>query len=170
MQEKGRAGIARVVMARRERMILLEPLGKGIVATLLRYPYEVRGEDAYFESIPDLKLPAEMKNLAGHIIETKAADFDPSQFEDRYEKAVVDLIQSKQGGRAPKTPQAPKPSNVVNLMDALRKSVDADRPAGKTKTSVHKTSARRAPAKSAPAKSAARKGRTPARGQARKAS
>jgi len=175
MQEKGRAGIARVVMARRERMILLEPLGKGIVATLLRYPYEVRGEDAYFESIPDLKLPAEMKNLAGHIIETKAADFDPSQFEDRYEKAVVDLIQSKQGGRAPKTPQAPKPSNVVNLMDALRKSVDADRPAGKTKTSVHKTSARRAPAKSAPAKSApaksaARKGRTPARGQTRKAS
>jgi len=165
MEEKGRAGIARVVMARRERMILLEPLGKGIVATLLRYPYEVRSEDAYFEGIPALKLPAEMKNLAEHIIETKAADFDPSQFEDRYEKAVVDLIQSKQGGRAPKTPQAPRPSNVVNLMDALRKSVDADRTASKTKKTSQKTSARRAPAKSA-----ARKSRSPARGQTRKAS
>ena len=136
MQEKGRAGIARVVMARRERMILLEPLGKGIVATLLRYPYEVRGEDAYFESIPDLKLPAEMRNLAGHIIETKAADFDPSQFEDRYEKAVVDLIQSKQGGRAPKTPQAPSPPTSSISWMRLRKSVDADRPAGKAKKSV----------------------------------
>jgi len=132
---------------------------------LLRYPYEVRGEDAYFESIPELELPAEMKNLAGHIIETKAADFDASQFEDRYEKAVVDLIQSKQGGRTPKTPQAPKPSNVVNLMDALRKSVDADRPAGKAKKTVQKTSARRTPAKSASHK------KTPARarGQTRKA-
>ena len=127
--------------------------------------YEVRGEDAYFESIPELELPAEMKNLAGHIIETKAADFDASQFEDRYEKAVVDLIQSKQGGRTPKTPQAPKPSNVVNLMDALRKSVDADRPAGKAKKTVQKTSARRTPAKSASRKTPAR-----ARGQTRKAS
>ena len=133
MQEKGRAGIARVVMARRERMILLEPLGKGIVATLLRYPYEVRGEDAYFESIPDLKLPAEMKNLAGHIIETKAADFDPSQFEDRYEKAVVDLIQSKQGGRTRKRRKPPSPPTSSISWMRLRKSVDADRPAGKTK-------------------------------------
>ncbi len=88
MREKGRAGVGRVVIARRERMVLLEPLGKGILATLLRYPYEVRGEEAYFEDIPDLKLPAEMRDLAGHIIETKAADFDPTKFEDRYENAV----------------------------------------------------------------------------------
>jgi DNA end-binding protein Ku len=168
MQEKGRAGIARVVMARRERMILLEPLGKGILATLLRYPYEVRGEEAYFDGIPDLKLPTEMKNLAGHIIETKAGDFDPSQFEDRYEKAVVDLIQSKQSGRKPKAPDAPKPSNVVNLMDALRRSIDADRAPSSTKKSPSKsppkTSARRTPSKST-----AKKSRT-ARAPARKAS
>lgn len=165
MQEKGRAGVARVVMARRERMILLEPLGKGILATLLRYPYEVRGEEAYFDAIPELKLPAEMKNLAGHIIETKAADFDPSQFEDRYEKAVVDLIQSRQGGRTPKTPEAPKPSNVVNLMEALRRSVDADRAPAAGRKSSSKAGPRRAASKP-PAK----KSRSPARGPTRKAS
>jgi len=165
MQEKGRAGVARIVMARRERMVLLEPLGKGILATLLRYPYEVRGEEAYFDGIPELKLPAEMQNLAGHIIETKAADFDPSQFEDRYEKAVIELIQSKQGGRTPKAPEAPKPSNVVNLMEALRRSVDADRAPTGTKKSSAKASPRRAPAKS-PAK----KSRSAARGPTRKAS
>lgn len=170
MQEKGRAGVARFVMARRERMILLEPLGKGILATVLRYPYEVRSEDAYFDVIPELKLPAEMKNLAGHIIETKAADFDPSQFEDRYEKAVVDLIQSKQSGRARKTPDAPKPSNVVNLMDALRRSVDADRAPKGTKEASAKTSARRAPAKSTAKNSAPKKGRSAARSPTRKAS
>jgi DNA end-binding protein Ku len=92
MAEGGRAGVARVVMARRERMVLLEPLGKGILATLLRYPYEVRGEEAYFEDIPELQLPAEMRGLVKHIIETKAADFDPSRFGDRYEQAVIDLI------------------------------------------------------------------------------
>ncbi|HEV2558315.1 MAG TPA: Ku protein [Microvirga sp.] len=133
MREKGRAGIARVVIARRERMVLLEPLGKGILATLLRYPYEVRGEEAYFEDIPELKLPPEMRDLAGHIIETKAADFDPSRFEDRYETAVVALIRSKQTGEPAKAPAAPKPSNVVNLMDALRRSVDAEAPAARPK-------------------------------------
>ena len=65
------------MIARRERMVLLEPLGKGIMATVLRYPYEVRGEDAYFEDIPDLKLPGEMLDLAAHIIEQKSADFKP---------------------------------------------------------------------------------------------
>jgi DNA end-binding protein Ku len=152
MREKGRAGIARVVIARRERIALLEPLGKGIMATLLRYPYEVRGEEAYFEDIPDLKLPAEMQELAGHIIATKAADFDPSKFEDRYENAVVELIRSKQTGQPVKAPEAPRPSNVVNLMEALRRSVDAEAPAAATK---------RVPSKkrSAPEKAPAKKGR-----------
>jgi DNA end-binding protein Ku len=133
MREKGRAGVARVVIARRERMVLLQPLGKGILATLLRYPYEVRGEDAYFDDIPDLTLPQEMRELAGHIIDTKAADFDPSRFEDRYETAVVALIRSKQAGQPVTAPAAPRPSNVVNLMDALRRSIDAEAPAGPQK-------------------------------------
>jgi DNA end-binding protein Ku len=151
MREKGRAGVARVVIARRERMVLLEPLGKGILATLLRFPYEVRGEDAYFDDMPDLKLPAEMRDLAGHIIETKAADFDPSKFEDRYENAVVELIRSKQSGQPIKAPEAPRPSNVVNLMDALRRSIDAEGPAAAPKKAPSKSrsspEARKPPAK-----------------------
>jgi DNA end-binding protein Ku len=158
MRDKGRAGVARVVIARRERMVLLEPLGKGIVATLLRYPYEVRSEDAYFEDIPDLKLPAEMRDLAGHIIDTKSSDFDPSKFEDRYENAVIELIRFKQAGQPVKTPEAPRPSNVVNLMEALRRSVDADRGEPATKKARSKTSAERSGRK-APAK----KGRQSAR-------
>jgi DNA end-binding protein Ku len=133
MKQKGRAGVARVVIARRERMILLEPLGNGILATVLRYPYEVRGEDAYFEDIPELTLPAEMRDLAGHIIETKSANFDPSTFEDRYERAVIDLIRSKRAGQPARAPDAPRPSNVVNLMEALRRSIDADAPIGEPK-------------------------------------
>src|SRR5918998_3981658 len=131
MRDKGRAGVARVVIARRERMVLLEPLGKGIMATVLRYPYEVRGEEAYFDDIPDLNLPKEMRDLAGHIIDTKAADFDPSRFEDRYETAVIDLVKSKEAGQPVKAPDAPRPSNVVNLMEALRRSIDAEAPAPK---------------------------------------
>ncbi|HUG61197.1 MAG TPA: Ku protein, partial [Methylomirabilota bacterium] len=101
MREKGRAGVARVVIARRERLILLEPLGKGLMGTVLRYPYEMRSEEAYFDDIPDLTIPAEMRNLAGHIIDTKAGDFEPDTFEDRYETAVVEMIKGKQAGQAP---------------------------------------------------------------------
>jgi DNA end-binding protein Ku len=162
MREKGRAGVARVVIARRERMVLLQPLGKGILATLLRYPYEVRAEDAYFEDIPDLKLPAEMRDLAGHIIETKSADFEPAKFEDRYENAVIELIRSKQAGQPVRAPEAPRPSNVVNLMDALRRSIDAEGSEPATKKAKSKTSAERS-GRRAPAKAPAKKGRSGAR-------
>jgi DNA end-binding protein Ku len=157
MSAKGKAGVGRVVIARRERMVLLEPLGKGILATLLRYPYEVRGEEAYFEDIPDLKLPAEMRDLASHIVDTKAADFDPTKFDDRYENAVIDLIRSKQSGKAPKAPEAPRPSNVVNLMDALRRSIDTEQPAA-PKKAPSKTAAERTGRKPA-----SRKGRSTGR-------
>src|SRR3954462_2345533 len=157
MREKGRAGIARVVIARRERIVLLEPLGKGILGTVLRYPYEVRGEEAYFEDIPDLNLPAEMRDLAGHIIETKAADFDPAKFEDRYESAVVELIRSKQAGQPVKAPEAPRPSNVVNLMDALRRSIDAEA------TVAPKKAPSKSRSSAAAAKAAAKKGRSGSR-------
>jgi DNA end-binding protein Ku len=158
MRQKSKAGVGRLVIARRERMLLLEPLGKGILATLLRYPYEVRGEEAYFDDIPDLKLPAEMRDLAGHIIDTKAADFDPGRFEDRYENAVIELIRAKQGGKAQKAPEAPRPSNVVNLMDALRRSIDAEQPTTATKKVPSKTSAERSGRKAT-----AKKGRSGAR-------
>jgi DNA end-binding protein Ku len=156
MKEKGKAGIARVVISRRERMVLLEPLGKGIMATMLRYPYEVRGEQPYFEDIPDLDIPKEMRDLAGHIIETKSADFEPAKFEDRYENAMIELVKSKETGRPVAAPEAPRPSNVVNLIDALRKSIAAEPPAA-SKKAASKTSAERAPKSAKKARPASRK-------------
>src|SRR5919107_3051299 len=159
MREKRRAGLGRVVISRRERMVLLEPFDKGILATLLRYPYEVRGEDAYFEDIPDVEIPEEMRDLAAHIVERKAAKFDPSKFEDRYENAVVELLKSKETGRPVHMPEAPPPSNVVSLMDALRKSIAAERGPAPERASKgkapSKTSAERGKA-TEPAKKVAR--------------
>jgi DNA end-binding protein Ku len=160
MREKEMAGLARVVIARREHMILLEPLGKGLLGTTLRFPYEVRDEKPYFEDIPDVKLPAEMRELAVHIVEKKTGHFDPSNFEDRYENAVIELVKSKQTGKPLELPKAPQPSNVINLMDALRKSIGAERVEGRSQSaaakSTSKPAAQRKPAsagkKSAPAK------------------
>ena len=126
MRDEQVVGLGRVVIARRERIIMLEPLCKGIVATVLRYGYEVRRETEYFEDIPDLKLPEEMKDLAHVIIQRKAGHFLPDEFNDRYEDAVVELIRAKQAGLPAQTPEQPsRPSNVVSIMDALRKSIAA---------------------------------------------
>jgi DNA end-binding protein Ku len=129
MRDKNMVGIGRLVIARRERVIMLESFGKGILGTTLRYPYEVREADGYFEDVPDINLPDEMKQLAAHILDTKRAEFDPAKFEDRYETALVAMLQTKQAGKPVKS-EAPaaRPANVVNLMDALRRSVAAEKP------------------------------------------
>jgi DNA end-binding protein Ku len=118
--------LGRVVLARREHVIALEPKGRGLVGTTLRYPYEVRDEKPYFEDIPELKLPKEMLDLATHIVHTKSGHFDPSQFEDRYENALIDLLKKKQAGEKIEAPRETPPPRVVNLMEALRASVDAE--------------------------------------------
>ena len=124
MRGKDMVALGRVVMAKRERVIALEPEGKGLLGITLRYPYEVRDSAAYFDDLPDVKVPAEMLGLAEHILDTKAADFDPSTFEDHYENALVEMLQQKQAGFVPKTePAAPPKTNVVNLMDALKRSI-----------------------------------------------
>jgi DNA end-binding protein Ku len=127
------------------------------MATLLRYPYEVRGHEAYFEDIPDVEIPEEMRDLATHIVERKAAKFDPSRFEDRYEDAVVEILRSKETGQPVHIPEAPRPSNVVNLMDALRRSIAAEKGGAPERASKgkapSKTSAEREKAKE-PAKKA----------------
>jgi DNA end-binding protein Ku len=126
MRDEKVVGLGRVVMARRERVMMLEPLGKGLVGTVLRYGSEVRSEKSYFEEIPELKLPEEMKDLAHVIIERKAGHFQPEEFTDRYEDAVVELIRARQAGMPAKAPEQPtRPSNVVSIMDALRKSIAA---------------------------------------------
>jgi DNA end-binding protein Ku len=149
MREKGKAGLARVVISRRERIVLLEPFDKGLLGTVLRYQYEVRDAAPYFEDIPDLDLPAEMRELAEHIIERKSGTFDPAKFEDRYENAIVDMIKSKQAGQpAVQFEAAPRPGNVVSLMDALRRSIEAE------KADMAEEAKKRAPSKTRAARGA----------------
>ncbi|MGH6789266.1 MAG: Ku protein [Pseudolabrys sp.] len=147
MRKEQLAGLARVVVYRRERILLLRPRGKGLLATALRYKNEVRDENDYFDEIPDIKVPADMVKLATHILETKKGKFQPEKFEDRYETALLDLIKAKKAGKPAPTPSEPRPSNVINLMDALRRSAKADR---RPSSSSRKTSAhhrKRAPAR-----------------------
>jgi DNA end-binding protein Ku len=134
--------LGRVVLTRREHVIALEPKGRGLLGLTLRYPYEVRDEASYFEDIPDLKLPKEMLDLATHIVNTKSGHFDPSQFQDRYENALVDLLRKKEAGEKIEPAQEAAAPRVVNLMDALRASIDAE----KKKAPAPSTEARR-PAK-----------------------
>jgi DNA end-binding protein Ku len=127
MAGKKKAGLARIVLYRRERPVIIEPLGKGMVLTTLRYDNTVRQPDTVFDEIEKVETDKEMIDLAEHIIDKKAAKFDPSQFDDKYEEALLELIRAKKAGkRAPKAPAAAKPSNVVNLFDALKKSLAAD--------------------------------------------
>ena len=155
MKKKKMVGIARVVMARRERIMMLEPFGKGLMGTTLLYPYEIRGEESVFEEIPDLKLPDQMVGLAEEIIDRMTGKFEPDKFEDRYENAMIELIRSKQAGLPAKVEKAPaRAANVVNLMDALRRSVEGDQ-SGKRK------------AKAAPAKRAATPAAAPTKRKAK---
>jgi len=119
--------IGRVVLTRREHIIALEARGRGLLGLTLRYPYEVRDEQPYFEDIPDLKLPKEMLDLATHIVQTKAGHFDPAQFEDRYENALIDLLKKKEAGEKIEPAKEGPAPQVVNLMDALRASIDAEK-------------------------------------------
>ncbi len=111
---------------------MIEPFDKGLMATTLHYAYEIRNAAEYFEDIPSIKLPGEMIELAEHILDTKAGHFDATEFEDRYETAVVEMLKRKQAGLPPaEQPEAAAPTNVVSLMDALRRSVEGKKPARK---------------------------------------
>ena len=124
MSRRDMVGIARVVLFGKERMIMLEPRSQGLLGTTLRYSYEVRESGAYFDDIPKVELTKELLDLASHIIDTKAGRFQPEEFKDRYQDAVVALIRSKQEGLPPPGETgAERPSNVVNLVDALRRSL-----------------------------------------------
>ncbi len=135
MRGKGMVALGRVVIAKRERVIMLQPWDKGLVGTTLRYPYEVRDTHEYFDDIPNVKVAPDMLKLAEHILQSKKADFDPSQFVDHYEEAVVEMLKKKQAGvPAPRERAAARPQNVVNLMDALRRSIaEGKRTAGPSK-------------------------------------
>jgi DNA end-binding protein Ku len=124
MRGKAMVGLGRVVLAKRERVIMLEPWDKGLTATTLRYPYEIRDTKEYFDDIPDVKVEPGMLKLAQHILQSKATDFDPRRFVDRYEEAVVAMLKKKQAGlQVSRERETPRPQIVLNLMDALRRSI-----------------------------------------------
>ncbi|MDB5634971.1 MAG: Ku protein [Tardiphaga sp.] len=131
--------IGRLVLTSREHIIALEPLKNGLMGTLLRYPYEVRSEDEYFDDIQDVKVTKDMLDLAKHIVEQKSGEFDPGKFEDRYEAALVELVSSKRNGTLGRAKATARPgTNVVDLMTALQQSLKggaAKAPAAKGKKS-----------------------------------
>ena len=141
IRAKNMVALGRVVISRREHVIMLDAFEKGLLGTTLRYPYEVREAAGYFEEIQDLKLPAEMKELAAHIVDNMKGHFDPSTFEDHYENALVELLRAKQAGRMVEPAKEQAPQRVINLMDALRASIGSDT---KKKPAAASTKERRA--------------------------
>jgi Ku protein len=148
MKDKDRVALARIVLTNREHVIAIEPLGKGLLGTTLRYPYELRDEADYFDDIKNPKISKDMIELASHILDTKAAHFDPSKFKDEYETALKTLVKRKAAGKPVKSAEREeRPDNVVNLMDALKQSLK-----GKSSAKRSASTARRAthrPAKKA---------------------
>jgi DNA end-binding protein Ku len=132
IEQMNMVAIGRVVLTSREHVIAMEPRGKGIMGTLLRYPYEVRNEKEYFDEIPDVKLSKDMMDLAKHIVKTKSGHFKPEKFEDHYETALRELIAKKSKGIKIEAPRERIPAKVINLMDALRRSVRAEQQPGGT--------------------------------------
>ena len=126
IKQMNMVAIGRVVLTSREHVIALEPRGKGLMGTLLRYPYEVRDENEYFDDIEDLKLGKDMMDLATHIVKTKTGHFEPDKFEDHYEAALKELIEKKSKGIKIEVPASREPTKVINLMDALRRSVKSE--------------------------------------------
>ena len=173
MKKRNVIGLARVVLFRRERILMIEPRGKGLMATTLRYDYEVRNEHAYFDEIDDTHVAKEMLDLANHIIDTKKGKFDPGTFKDRYQDAVVELIRAKRAGQPIEAPRPAKPANVINLMDALRRSVEAETKHDREeKPARARSTARRATKRATPAPApkppASRGGKTAAKSAPRK--
>lgn len=126
IRDMDKVALGRVVLTSREHIIALEPMGKGLMGTLLRYPYEVRDESDYFDDIQDVKVTKDMLDLARHIVNQKSGEFEPAKFEDHYESALIELINKKRAGQTISAPAKSRTAgNVVDLMDALRKSLAA---------------------------------------------
>jgi Ku protein len=124
MKDKGRVALAGIIFANRQHILAVEPWGKGMLGTTLRFDYEVRDESEFFKGIGSHRVPKEMINLASHILDTKAGHFDPAKFKDEYELALRKLVKRKAAGKSIEAPPAQEDrSNVIDLMEALRQSV-----------------------------------------------
>jgi DNA end-binding protein Ku len=150
MKDRGRVALARIVLTNREHVIAIEPFGKGLLGVTLRYPYEVRDASGYFDDIKSPKISKDMVELAGHILDTKAAHFDPSKFKDEYEDALKALVRRKAAGKPTKIEEREeRPSNVINLMDALKQSLKGRAAAKRSRSTARRQSSHRSAAKKA---------------------
>lgn len=152
MKDRDRVALARIVLTNREHVMAIEPLGKGLLGTTLRYPYELRDEADYFDDIKNPRVSKDMVELASHILDSKAAHFDPSEFKDQYENALKALVRRKAAGKPVKAVEREeRPSNVVNLMDALKQSLKGGRHGGKrrSRSTARRSTAHRRPARKA---------------------
>lgn len=135
MRKKKVVALARAVLFRRVRTLLIRPRGCGLLANTLNFDYEVRAADDAFDAVPEMKIKGEMLDLAKHIIDTKSGTFDPSAFDDRYDAALAELVKAKAEGREIEKPKRKREGKVIDLMEALRESAAA---AGKGKRSAKK--------------------------------
>jgi DNA end-binding protein Ku len=144
MREKRKVALSRVVLSQRERLIALMCRGKGLLMMTLRTADEVRDSEEYFTDIEEEEPEKEMLELAERLIEQKSAKFDPSEFHDRYQDALLEMVKAKVKGQEPVIAQAPERGKVINLMDALKRSLEDAKPAAESKP--RKTAAKQAPA------------------------
>jgi DNA end-binding protein Ku len=150
MKRKDKVALARVVLSNREHVIALKPLGKGLLGTTLRYPYELRDENDYFDDIPSPRVSKDMIDLAAHILDTKVSKFDPNKFKDKYETALKALVKRKAAGKTIEAPEEKEEeSNVIDLMDALKQSLGRKKTAksatkGRKRARAHRSRKRRA--------------------------
>ena len=128
MRQAKVAALARAVLFRRLRTVLIRPHGNGLIGTTLNFDYEVRSSEEAFEELPDIKIKGEMLDLAKHIINTKKGSFDAKAFDDRYEEAVAELVKAKIEGRALPKKKAPAPTKTSDLLQALRESAGMGSP------------------------------------------
>jgi DNA end-binding protein Ku len=149
MRKKKVAAIARAVLFRRVRTLLIRAYEDGLIATTLNFDYEVRSAEDAFDEVPHLKIEGEMLELAEHIIKTKRGKFDPAKFYDRYEEALAELVKAKLEGKKIEPRQEPKREKVVDLMEALRQSAGVQAKKAKAATQTKKKAGRAAKPKEA---------------------
>ena len=136
MKRKNKVALSRIVLSARERLIAIMPRDKGLMVMTLRAANEVRDSKPYFEDIEETEPDKEMLDLAGQLVDQKSGPFDPADFNDRYNEAVIELVKAKVKGRAPVIAKAPERGKVINLMDALKRSLgdgEAQKPPAKSR-------------------------------------
>jgi DNA end-binding protein Ku len=145
MRHQGMVALGRLVLTKRERVIAIEPYGKGLLGTTLRYPSEVRNAAHYFSDVPDVAVAPDLLKLAEHIVNSKVGSFDPQAFRDRYEEALLAHLKAKEAGAVrEKKPAFSAPRRIINLMDALRRSIAQHKqPARKDKAAASVPTIRR---------------------------